>query len=270
MFTGLDSDWQDWVRRCMMENVSPDTIAQTLYERGFATAAIELLKHTKQAIKTPYIDIKSNMVKLSDRTVPILFTSNKPVIVVLDSFLSPNECQKMIQLASSKLEVSKVIHHETGELVEHKNRTSTSTHFKRAATPLLAKLEDRIAELTHWPVENGENFQLLRYEHGAQFRPHHDFFDPAAPGSQRHFDEAGQRVGTFIMYLSDVETGGATIFPQLNFEVRPKKGMAVYFSNILLDGNVDQSTLHGGLPVTTGVKYLATKWLRERFYQCPI
>ena len=76
----------------------------------------------------------------------------------------------------------------------------------------------------------------------------------------------GQRVGTFLMYLSDVDAGGATRFPSVNLEIRPKAGMAVYFADLLATGEPDRLSLHASIPVIEGTKYLATKWLREKPY----
>ena len=68
------------------------------------------------------------------------------------------------------------------------------------------------------------------------------------------------------MFLSEVEAGGSTCFPKLNLEIRPKVGRAVFFSNVDLTGQIDEMTLHAGMPVIQGIKYLATVWLREKPY----
>jgi prolyl 4-hydroxylase len=68
------------------------------------------------------------------------------------------------------------------------------------------------------------------------------------------------------MYLSEVEQGGATAFPEVGLTVRPKRGSAVLFANLTPDQQVDRRTLHAGLPVLSGCKYIATKWLREQVY----
>ncbi|WP_296405805.1 2OG-Fe(II) oxygenase, partial [Psychrobacter sp.] len=150
--------------------------------------------------------------------------------------------------------------------IEHNARTSTSTSYQRGQTDLIKTIEARIAELLNWPIDHGEGLQLLRYEDGGEYRPHFDYFDPAQKSSQIVTEKGGQRLGALLMYLSEVDSGGSTRFPNLNFEIRPKKGSALYFANTDLNGDIEPLTLHAGMPVTEGVKYLATKWLREKPY----
>lgn len=56
--------------------------------------------------------------------------------------------------------------------------------------------------------------QVLHYMNGEKYEPHFDFFHDKA--NQRL---GGHRVATVLMYLSNVEKGGETIFPHA--EVRP-------------------------------------------------
>ena len=55
--------------------------------------------------------------------------------------------------------------------------------------------------------------------------------------------------------LDDVEAGGATVFTQAGVTVWPKKGMAVFWWNLLSDLNGDMTTRHGGCPVLHGSKW---------------
>lgn len=111
-------------------------------------------------------------------------------------------------------------------------------------------MEQRIAELLRWPLDHGEGLQVLRYRPGAQYRPHHDYFDPAHPGTARILQRGGQRVGTLVMYLNAPEGGGATTFPDVGLEVAPVRGNAVFFSYDR--AHPATGTLHGGAPVTAG------------------
>jgi prolyl 4-hydroxylase len=151
---------------------------------------------------------------------------------------------------------------ETGGDEVHDDRTSNGMFFTRGESELARRIEARIARLLNWPVENGEGLQVLHYRPGAEYKPHYDYFDPAAPGTPTILKRGGQRVGTVVMYLSEPEKGGGTTFPDVQFEVAPKRGNAVFFSYAQPDPS--SKSLHGGAPVIAGEKWIATKWLRER------
>lgn len=56
--------------------------------------------------------------------------------------------------------------------------------------------------------ENAENIQILRYEHGQKYEPHHDYFHDKVNQAR-----GGHRYATVLMYLSTVDKGGETVFP---------------------------------------------------------
>jgi prolyl 4-hydroxylase len=139
------------------------------------------------------------------------------------------------------------------------------THFTLGQNDLVKKIEARISEITGTPVPNGEGIQILNYASGGEYRPHFDYF-PDNTGGRVHTAKSGQRIITVIMYLNDVTAGGATVLPDINLSIYPKKGSSLYFSYVNSKGQVDPTTLHGGLPVLDGEKWIATKWIRERVY----
>lgn len=67
-----------------------------------------------------------------------------------------------------------------------------------------------------------------------------------------------------MIYLNDVERGGETHFPYCEFKVPPKEGMVLIWNNLLSDGAPNDNSLHAALPVEAGMKYVVTKWFRER------
>jgi len=82
---------------------------------------------------------------------------------------------------------------------------------------------------------------------------------------KKDFD-GGQRVGTLIMYLKEPERGGSTYFANLGQRIFPRKGSALFFG--YAEAKVSNGTLHGGDPVISGEKWIATKWFRERATSC--
>jgi prolyl 4-hydroxylase len=207
-----------------------------------------------------------NTIATVDREVHMLFALTAPRIVLFGNLLSPDECEQMIELSRGKLARSSVVNNETGAYDIHPHRTSYGTYFDRGENDLIRRLEKRIADLVQYPVENGEPIQILHYEPGGEYKPHYDYFDPRQPGNEQVLTQGGQRIATLVMYLNDVEAGGSTVFPEVGVDVLPRRGNAVYFAYCSETGALDARTLHGGSPVGTGEKWIATKWFRERHY----
>ena len=265
----LNPQWQQWLAENLVRNVNPATIADVFKQQGMKAAHKAFMDDFnlhKPEVPLPAIDFSRNLLTLTDATPKLLFVCDKPVVAIMDHFLSAQECEALIAVADSKLEEATVVDPATGNHVQHQHRTSRNAAFARGENDLIRTIEARIAQTIAWPVENGEGLQVLRYDLGGEYKAHYDYFDTKSAGGLKHLENGGQRVGTFLIYLSDVEGGGGTRFPSMHFEVRPKAGMALYFANMLTDGSVDPKSLHAGVPVTEGVKYLASKWLRERQY----
>ena len=207
-----------------------------------------------------------NSLETPDRAVEMLFVIESPRVVLFGNLLSGEECDLLVSLSRDKLERSSVVNASTGAYDIHPHRTSSGTYFRRGENELLQRLERRIAELVECPVEQGEPIQVLHYEPGGEYKPHYDYFDPAHPGNQEVLAQGGQRIATLIMYLNDVTCGGSTVFPEVGLNVLPHKGHAVYFAYCDDAGALDVRTLHGGSPVKSGEKWIATKWFRQQPY----
>jgi prolyl 4-hydroxylase len=144
-------------------------------------------------------------------------------------------------------------------------RTSEGMFFSLGEVPLVDRIEQRLATLLEIPVSHGEGLQVLHYLPGQEYEPHFDWFDPEQPGYAAITAAGGQRIASVVMYLNTPAQGGGTAFPELGLTVTARRGAAVYFA---YEGG-DLSSLHAGLPVQKGEKWIATKWLRERPYKTP-
>lgn len=198
------------------------------------------------------------------RKVRVLSRMQRPAAALLAGFLSGDECDALIALARPRLMRSTVVDPVTGLNVVAGHRSSDGMFFRPRETPLIAKIEDRIAELTGIPAENGEGLQMLHYPAGAESTPHVDYLVPRNDANRESVARSGQRVGTLLMYLNDVPDGGETTFPQLGWSVTPARGHALYFEYGNRFGHTDPASLHAGAPVRAGEKWVATKWIRSR------
>ncbi|WP_028391924.1 2OG-Fe(II) oxygenase [Bacillus cihuensis] len=193
-------------------------------------------------------------INTEDREVNIVARLEEPLIVVLGNVLSDEECDELIRLSKDKMHRSKIgVSHEVNEI-----RTSNSMFFQENENDIITKIEKRISSIMNIPIEHGEGIQILQYTPGQEYKAHFDFFTSASNAT------INNRISTIVMYLNDVEHGGETFFPKLNFSVSPQKGMAVYFEYFYNDQNLNELTLHGGAPVITGEKWVATQWMRRQ------
>lgn len=227
-------------------------------QAGGAGAANE----SGKAMPGPDLSSSPLYVDAGDRRVQVLQTLRHPRVIVFGDLVSDEECEALIAAARQRLARSLTVETQTGGETLNVDRTSDGMFFERGENPIVARLEQRIAALLRWPLEFGEGLQILRYAPGAQYRPHYDYFDPGEPGTPVILRRGGQRVATLVMYLQEPEQGGATTFPDVGLEVAPKRGTGVFFSYERPDPAT--RTLHGGAPVLSGEKWVATKWLRER------
>jgi len=212
-------------------------------------------------VPEPELDGQPTQLVVGGHEVKILTLMKHPRVIVFGGVLSDEECSGLMDLARPRLARSETVDNATGGSEVNAARTSDGMFFERGEHELIRRIEQRIAELLRWPVDHGEGMQVLRYSPGAEYRPHHDYFDPAHSGTARILQRGGQRVGTLVMYLNTPEGGGATTFPDVGLEVAPVRGNAVFFSYDR--AHPSSKTLHGGAPVVAGEKWVATKWLRQ-------
>lgn len=133
-----------------------------------------------------------------------------------------------------------------------------------AALPAVQRLEAELTKLNGIDPRHGEPVQGQRYAVGQEFKSHCDWFNPGGEDFQKYCAIAGQRTWTFMIYLNDVEAGGATRFKMIGKTIQPEAGKLVCWNNRAPDGVVNNATLHHGMKVRAGVKYVITKWYRER------
>lgn len=204
------------------------------------------------------LDFARDMPPLADFAVNAAHNlSSTPHIRYYPGLLTARECSYLTGMAQPQLRPSFVTDPATGAHMPHPVRTSTGMSFGPIHEDLVVRrINERIAWVSDTDVACGEPLHILHYSPGQQYRPHTD----AIPG------EPNQRCWTVLVYLNSDYIGGQTSFPKLGIDYRGAPGDALIFSNVDADGRADMATLHAGLPVTSGVKWLATRWIRARPY----
>jgi prolyl 4-hydroxylase len=200
-------------------------------------------------------------VVVNGHTVGISLSMDSPELRVLENLLTEQECAELIELARPRLDRALVVDPD-GRYQADERRTSAGMFFALHELPLIRLIEQRLADLLEVPVTHGEALQVLHYLPGQEYEPHYDWFDPELPSYEPITAVGGQRIASVVIYLNTPEKGGGTAFPEVGVTVTARRGSAVYFAYEAGDRN----SLHAGLPVIGGEKWIATKWLRQRPY----
>jgi prolyl 4-hydroxylase len=186
--------------------------------------------------------------------------SDRPSVSAFPALFSRAECDFLIGEAQPWLQPSVVIDPQTGDQLRNPVRTSDGMSFGFVQEgPAIHALNRRIAAATGTEAKQGEPLQVLRYRPGQEYKPH---FDAVA-------GEANQRILTVLVYLTDDYEGGETLFLRTGLRFKGKRGDALAFRNALSDGRADEMTQHAGLPVSSGEKVIASRWIRARPFAYP-
>ncbi|XP_034033887.1 prolyl 4-hydroxylase subunit alpha-2-like isoform X2 [Thalassophryne amazonica] len=186
---------------------------------------------------------------------------DSPHIVRYLDTLSDYEMEKIKEIAKPKLARATVRDPKTGVLTTANYRVSKSAWLEDDDDPVIARVNQRLEDISGLTVNTAELLQVANYGVGGQYEPHYDF-------SRRPFDSNlkvdGNRLATFLNYMSDVEAGGATVFPDFGAAIWPRKGTSVFWYNLFKSGEGDYRTRHAACPVLVGSKWVSNKWFHER------
>lgn len=200
-------------------------------------------------------------VVVNGHAVDVTLSMASPELRVLENLLTEQECAGLIELARPRLDRAQIVAAD-GTYQADERRTSAGMFFALHELPLIRVIEQRLADLLGVPVNHGEALQVLHYQPGQEYEPHYDWFDPELPSYEPITEIGGQRIASVVIYLNTPVEGGGTAFPEVGVTVTARRGSAVYFAYEAGDLN----SLHAGLPVIRGEKWIATKWLRQRPY----
>jgi prolyl 4-hydroxylase len=286
MIVNLPVQLRDWITESVARGVPPAAMVEGLVarnlERGIARRVIDAFVSAHAAPRSlpahdGALDVKGSLfvpetpriapghvIRAGDRGIRVLQRLQSPVIVMLESVLTAEECEQLIGMAQPRLQRSTVVDGSSGANVAVERRSSDGMFFRLRENPFIARLDERLAALMNGPAENSEGLQVLRYVPGGQYPPHFDFLVPSNAASAQSIARSGQRISTLIVYLNDVLEGGETVFPEVGLSVVPRRGNGLYFEYTNSGSQVDPRSAHGGARVTRGEKWIVTKWMRSR------
>ncbi|GAB5499004.1 MAG: hypothetical protein PsegKO_13150 [Pseudohongiellaceae bacterium] len=195
--------------------------------------------------------------------------NTEPRVVVFEDFLSELEIEQLLNAAQSKLKQALVSSADAG--VESPGRTGRNCWIPHGYNAVIEDLAQRVADIVGIPLEFAESLQVVHYQQSQQYAPHYDAWDAATERGQRCMAKGGQRLLTCLLYLNEPDSGGGTSFPNLDMEVRARKGRMLLFHNCHQGSTVRHpDSLHGGMPVLQGEKWACNFWFREQQYQTSV
>jgi len=181
-----------------------------------------------------------------------------PLFIVRD-FLDAATCAALIERIDAERRPSQI-----SDDVGIANFRTSETCDLDSSDPLVGEVERKIAELLGLALDASEPLQGQRYAPGQEFKPHTDTFEPGGYDYYVHTADLGQRTWTAIVYLNQPDEGGATRFKAIGKTIQPETGKLLAWNNLLPDGRSNPATLHQGMKVRRGTKYVLTKWFRKR------
>ncbi|KAM9465869.1 prolyl 4-hydroxylase subunit alpha-1b isoform 1-T1 [Clarias gariepinus] len=188
---------------------------------------------------------------------------NRPRIVRYHDIISDEEIAKIKELAKPRLRRATISNPITGVLETAPYRISKSAWLTAYEHPVIEKINQRIEDVTGLDMLTAEELQVANYGVGGQYEPHFDFGRKDEPDAFKELG-TGNRISTWLFYMSDVPAGGATVFTDVGAAVWPIKGTAVFWYNLFPSGEGDYSTRHAACPVLVGSKWVSNKWVHER------
>ena len=180
-------------------------------------------------------------------------------LFVVRRFLDPETCEALIELIDRNRRPSEIA--DDQGIANYRTSETCDLDWN---DPVVAKVDDAICALLGYSPRSGEPIQGQRYAPGQEFKPHTDTFEPGGYDFYVHTAEAGQRTWTAMIYLNEPEDGGATRFKAIAKTIQPETGKLLAWNNLLPNGQPNPATMHQGMKVRRGTKYIVTKWFRER------
>ena len=194
--------------------------------------------------------------------VKILSVNDTIGLVHFSGLISPDECAELIAIGGSNAKPSEVVDGVSDVSYETSGRRSTVASPAVDRYPIIKEVRRRISLFIGVAEENQEPLQVLHYIRGGEYDIHYDSFSEGSP----QLENGGNRLLTILLYLNDVEHGGWTQFPHIMANIVPSIGTGILFRNTDAQNLQLRESLHAGLPVIDGEKWIASIWIREKAY----
>lgn len=182
-------------------------------------------------------------------------------LVHISGQISPAERFYLIAKANGRMSRSQVKSKHSDLAHENEGRSSIDVGFPRQAhDAVLYWTVSRLSVVADRAWSCAEPLNVIRYGPGEKFVPH---FDADHTNSRQAAQTGGLRRTTALGYLNDGYLGGETAFPRLNAKLSVRAGDVILFDNLDMDGKTEGASLHAGLPLIDGEKWILAQWFRQ-------
>lgn len=177
------------------------------------------------------------------------------------SFLNAEDCAELVQRIDAQRRPSTI----ADDLGYEAFRTSETCDLD-GSDPFVAMIGAKLSAFIGIPAEYGEPLQGQRYAVGQEFKAHTDYFEPSGADFEQYCGRSGNRSWTLMVYLNEPQAGGATRFTKAGKTIQPETGKLLAWNNRTADGALNPATIHHGMKVRAGTKYVITQWYREHIW----
>ena len=177
---------------------------------------------------------------------------------IYPNFITKEDANYILDMAEHNYKESTIVKGDINEI------RKSQTYWLTKDDPVAAKIIKNVCKIDGYSIEQAEDIQVVKYEPNGFYKEHHD---SCCDNDDRcnEFIKDGNRLVTMLIYLNDDFEGGSTKFPNLNKEYKPKKYSGLLFYPMNKDGDkCHENSLHAGMPITKGEKYIANVWIREK------
>ena len=101
--------------------------------------------------------------------------NDDPMVYTIDNFISDDECDHFINLATPHMKQALVSSNEKGQTgIVSNGRTGSNHWIKHDQDSITLAVEERIANYIGVPLNTAEQYQVIHYDVSQNYRQHHD------------------------------------------------------------------------------------------------
>ncbi|XP_060073637.1 prolyl 4-hydroxylase subunit alpha-1-like [Ylistrum balloti] len=252
------------VRQAAKKSVDTEPYESPFFhQEKLAKAYRNLCQENSQEVKSaPVLHCYNKVTQIPYYTAKEEVINYVPRVSRFHDVISDQEISQLMNASKYQLKPASVVGKDGKYTSVFKTRTG-ETAWIHPSEEIAIRLDRRVTLLTGLDSFSAEYFEVVNYGLGGHYLWHYDALDLLNKKNIDRDYELGDRIATWMFYLSDVQAGGATVFPRLSLRIPPIKGTAVFWYNLLPSGERDDRSQHGSCPVLLGSKWITTKWILE-------